>query len=176
MNVANYISEHLGLSAEMVTLLVVALAGLAAAIGTVMLALSALSLTRDDRGSRDNWRMVSKLLPLLAQDTLDKDLRAVYQKSLYLDALIADVAPALTTPTGTELGREIRRELLAIEAKRYRDGEDAVDTAALDDLCLAMDAAIDAAERERPAPHVDVRALAEALEIPSGGSRSDRAI
>ncbi|MGM0554778.1 MAG: hypothetical protein ACQEVA_00180 [Myxococcota bacterium] len=168
MDLANYIAGQLGLNPELVASLLLGIGALVVALGVALLGVSALSLTRDERPSdRDNWRMVSKLLPLLAQDTLDPDLRAVYQKSLYLDALIADVAPTLASQTGTELGRKTRRELLAIEARRFRQPNAEVDASGLEQLHARLDTVIERAEQARPATPDDVRELAEML----GGSR-----
>lgn len=166
MSLSEYIAEHCGLAPDLVGMLLLGLGALVLAIGASLLGLSALSLTRERSPRHDqNWRLVSKLLPLLAQDTLAPDLRAVYQKSLYLDALIQDVAPDLASPTGTALGRDVRRALLAIEARRFRaDDPETVQAHELSDLRARLDRAIDAAERARPAAHVDVSALAELLQ------------
>jgi hypothetical protein len=162
MNVTEYIAEQLGLNPELVALMLLGLGALVVALGAALLGLSALSLTRDrTHDEQDNWRLVSKLLPLLAQDTLDPDLRAIYQKSLYLDALIRDVAPSLTSNTGTKLARDTRRELLGIEARRFRAASGRDDDLAT--MHARLDVVIERAERARPATSKDVDELAALL-------------
>ena len=176
MSLPEYIATYLDASPEMVTLVLIGLGALVLAVGAALLLVSLLSLDRGEDSPMRDWQMVSKLLPLLAQDTLDPDLRAIYQKSLYLDALIADVAPSLTTPTGTELGREVRRALLSVESRRFSESEHESDANQLAGLCERMDAAIDAAEQARPAPQVDLQELAEVLGGSDTAARNDRAI
>lgn len=176
MRLPEYIAAYLDAPPQLVTFLLMGLGALVLAVGAALLLVSLLSLERAEDSPHEDWQMVSKLLPLLAQDTLDPDLRAIYQKSLYLDALITDVAPSLTTPTGTELGRRVRRALLSIESSRYNESEEGTDTGQFDELIRRMDTAIDAAERARPAPQVDLRELAEALELSEVPPKNDRAV
>ncbi|MFP4600863.1 MAG: hypothetical protein ACLFVJ_21615 [Persicimonas sp.] len=62
----------------------------------------------------------SRLLPTLAQDALDDDLQEIYARTLRLDALIADHAAELSSPTGSRLGRAVRRYLVGEQARRFK--------------------------------------------------------
>lgn len=87
-----------------------------------------------------SWRRssaggVHQLLPTLAEDVLDSDLGAIYQRTLRLDArlfnaqhpIMGEAAPAAHTidarmragVTGSALGRALRKLLVTIQAGRF---------------------------------------------------------
>lgn len=99
----------------------------------------------------------SRLLPTLAEDALDDDLQEIYAKTLQLDALIAEHAAKLSSPTGTRLGRAVRRYLVGEQARRFKatqSGQQEKDEppkhkeARLDRVEAALDEAIGAVEAQ----------------------------
>lgn len=64
----------------------------------------------------------SRLLPTLAEDVLDGDLRHVYEHTLVLDRLVAEHFPVLASDTGTPLGRRVRKFVVRVQASRFAGG------------------------------------------------------
>lgn len=134
-------------------------------IGVLILAYFALgrlsSETEKPRGSR--------LLPTLAEDVLDADLRRVYRQSLWLDALAAKRLDAGESTTGSRLGRNARRALVDLQIRRYsarqtQRGEPPQNEARLADIQNALLEAIDALEPASDGVEVDARKLEAILE------------
>lgn len=108
----------------------------------------------------------SRLLPTLAEDVLDDELQQIYRQTLWLDALIARHHAPLGGPTGTELGRRVRRELVALQAERFAAknarGEHPVGDARLEELRDVVEQACELAEASEPTRRGRAE-LAEAL-------------
>jgi len=89
----------------------------------------------------------SLLAPTLAVDTLDSDLRVAYMRTLVLDARMQ----VRHGEQPTELGRELRRGLVALQAIRHAG--DAHPTSI--PLLELIDLACDAADGDLPSPWDD---------------------
>ncbi len=129
-------------------------------------------LARAQAGSAD-----SRLLPTLAEEVLDDDLRAAYQRSMWLDTLIAQHFPELGDPTGTELGRQVRKWLVRLQAQRFagaptQQGEPAGQQTRLAEIDAVLDQALDLVDSAEPGEPADVAAGLAGLTEQLGPPRS----
>lgn len=108
------LAEAAGLSSATSEIIVMLLAMLLIVIGIaiVMVVLFGKWARTIDAGE-------SRLLPTLVEDVLDADLREIYERTLMLDALVAEYFSGLADATGTELGRRVRKFLVRVQASRF---------------------------------------------------------
>lgn len=123
----------------------------AAGVGLVVYSASAASTERSSGTSE------SLLAPTLAVDTMDPDLRVAYMRTLVLDARLQ----ARNGEAPTALGRELRRCLVSLQARRF--AQQTTDLTA--PLIELIDEACDAAEDGVADPPLREEWIARARQI-----------
>ena len=114
----------------------------------------------------------SDLLPTLARDVLDADLRKRYHRSLELDDRAASRLQAALDEGGTAVAKKIRRTLIQTQARRFealRSGNDPPANTApklneIDDLLEEAAAVLDAPDSPDRALQEKLEALADQID------------
>lgn len=110
-----HLGEAAGLSAQTTQLVAAFLAVLLIMVGAVLLIIMLFG-----KWARAIERETdSRLLPTLAEDVLDTDLRRIYSQSLVLDERIAKFFPTIASPTGTQFARRVRKFVVSLQATRF---------------------------------------------------------